>query len=200
MKLAPGARLVLASHTAGKLAEFAKLLADHDVELLGAGALGLPEPEETADSFAGNAALKALAAARGSGLPALADDSGFCVRALDGAPGIFSARWGGPGRDFAGAMHRVHAAVAASATPEDDVAWFMAVLCLAWPDGRTETFEGRVDGKLRWPPTGSNGHGYDPVFQPEGHTRTFAEMTDREKNAVSHRGRAFARFAAACLP
>ena len=199
-RLAPSERLVLASHNAGKLAEFALLLQGRDIALLGAGALGLPEPEETGDSFAANAELKALAAARASGLPALADDSGFCLRALDGAPGIYSARWAGPGRDFGVAMRRVQEAVAASATPADDAAWFISVLCLAWPDGHTENFEGRIDGSFRWPPAGSNGHGYDPVFQPEGQALRFAEMTEGEKNAASHRARAFALFASACLP
>ena len=199
-RLAPSERLVLASHNAGKLAEFALLLQGRDIALLGAGALGLPEPEETGDSFAANAELKALAAARASGLPALADDSGFCLRALDGAPGIYSARWAGPGRDFGVAMRRVQEAVAASATPADDAAWFISVLCLAWPDGHTENFEGRIDGSFRWPPAGNNGHGYDPVFQPEGQALRFAEMTEGEKNAASHRARAFALFASACLP
>ena len=200
-RLAPGDQLVLASHNRGKLAEFDLLLAGSGIALLSAAALGLAEPEETEDSFIGNARLKALAAATASGLPALADDSGFCVRALDGAPGIHSARWAGPDRDFAMAMRRVHDAVAAAgAAGGSDAAWFISVLCLAWPDGRTEAFEGRIDGALCWPPRGTNGHGYDPVFQPEGEVRRFAEMTDLEKNAISHRARAFARFAKACLP
>ena len=199
MRLARGDRLVLASHNPGKLAEFAMLLDGFGIELLGAGAIGLPEPDETEDSFLGNARLKALAAARASGLPALADDSGFCVRALDGAPGIHSARWAGPKRDFTAAMQRVRDAVADSATPSDDAAWFVSVLCLAWPDGRCDSFEGRIDGALRWPPAGGNGHGYDPVFQPEGSSSRFAEMTDREKNAISHRARSFASFASSCL-
>ena len=199
-RLASGDRLVIASHNPGKLAEFELLLAGSGLVLLGAGSLGLAEPEETADSFRGNAELKARAAASGARLPALADDSGFCVRALDDAPGIYSARWAGPGRDFAHAMHRVHEAVHGSKAPADDAAWFICVLCLAWPDGDVSCFEGRIDGVLRWPPAGSNGHGYDPVFQPRGETRRFAEMSDGEKNVISHRARAFARFAAQCLP
>ncbi len=199
-RLARGERLVVATHNAGKLAEFELLLRGRGIELVGAAALGLDEPDETEHSFAGNARLKALAAARAAGSPALAADSGFCVRALDGAPGIHSARWAGPGRDFAHAMRRVHEAVLAAADPSDDAAWFVCVLCLAWPDGAMQSFEGRIDGMLRWPPRGERGHGYDPVFQPDGQALRFAEMTDGEKNAISHRARAFAGFAAACLP
>ena len=198
-RLARGDRMVLASHNRGKLAEFDLLLAGSGITLLSAAALGLAEPDETEDSFTGNARLKALAAATASGLPALADDSGFCVRALGGAPGVHSARWAGPQRDFAMAMQRVHDAVAAVADASD-AAWFISVLCLAWPDGHAQQFEGRIDGILRWPPCGTNGHGYDPVFQPEGQALRFAEMTDPEKNAISHRARSFALFAAACLP
>ncbi|WP_428374422.1 RdgB/HAM1 family non-canonical purine NTP pyrophosphatase [Lichenicoccus sp.] len=199
-RLERGDRLVLASHNAGKLAEFEQLLAGTGVELVSAARLGLPEPEETADSFAGNAALKAHAAAAASGLPALSDDSGFCVRALVGAPGLYSARWAGPGRDFSVAMQRVRDAVAASADPADTRAWFISVLCLAWPDAEARSFEGRIDGSFAWPPRGGNGHGYDPVFVPDGDTRRFAEMDDAEKNAISHRARSFALFAAGCLP
>ncbi len=200
LRLARGDRLVLASHNGGKLTEFEQLLAGSGVELVSAARLGLPEPEETADSFAGNAALKAHAAATASDLPALADDSGFCVRALGGAPGLYSARWAGPGRDFGVAMRRVHDEVAASADPADDAAWFISVLCLAWPDGAARSFEGRIDGAFAWPPQGSKGHGYDPVFVPEGETRSFAEMDGADKNAISHRARSFALFAAGCLP
>ncbi len=199
-KLERGDRLVLATHNSGKLAEFAQLLDGSGISLTSAASLGLQEPEETEDSFAGNARLKALAAATASGLPALADDSGFCLRALGGAPGIFSARWAGPGKDFTLAMERVRDALAASANPADDAAWFISVLCLAWPDGHCQSFEGRIDGAMRWPPRGGNGHGYDPVFEPAGETRRFAEMTDPEKNAISHRGRSFALFARGCLP
>lgn len=199
-RLARGDRLVLASHNRGKLAEFVRLLEASGITLLSAADLGLPEPEETENSFEGNARLKALAAAKNSGLPSLADDSGFCLRALDGAPGIYSARWAGPERDFTAAMRRVHDALAAAPDPADNTAWFISVLCLAWPDGHVESFEGRIDGVMAWPPHGGNGHGYDPVFQPDGQSLRFAEMTDLEKNRISHRGRAFRRFAAACLP
>ncbi|MFW7268380.1 RdgB/HAM1 family non-canonical purine NTP pyrophosphatase [Gluconacetobacter sp. Hr-1-5] len=196
-RLAPGTRLVLASHNKGKLAEFDALLGGYGITIVSAGQLGLPEPEETADSFAGNAALKAVAAAKASGLPALADDSGLCVAALGGAPGIYSARWAGPDKDFPGAMARIHEAIG---DDTDRSAWFISVLCLAWPDGTIRTFEGRIDGQIAWPPRGTHGHGYDPIFTPEGEMRTFAEMPEAEKNAISHRARAFAAFKAACLP
>ncbi len=199
-RLRRGDRLVVASHNPGKLAEFEALLGRCGLQLVSAGALGLAEPDETEHSFAGNARLKAQAAAHASGHPAIADDSGFCVRALDSAPGIYSARWAGPARDFGLAMRRVREAVAASNTPADDAAWFVCVLCLAWPDGHEQCFEGRIDGSLCWPPQGQNGHGYDPVFRPAGQTMRFAEMSDAEKNTISHRARAFARFAEACLP
>lgn len=199
-RLVRGEKLVLASHNRGKVAEFDLLLAGSGVTLVSAAALDLAEPDETEDSFAGNARLKACAATKTLGVPALADDSGFCMRALGGAPGIYSARWAGPGRDFAVAMQRVHDAVAACPDPSDDAAWFISVLCLAWPDGHTERFEGRIDGTMHWPPRGTNGHGYDPVFCPAGRATSFAEMTDPEKNAISHRARSFALFAAACLP
>ena len=199
-RLTRGDRLVLASHNAGKLSEFELLLAGSGVTLVSAAQLGLPEPDETADSFAGNAALKARAAAGAAGLPALADDSGFCVRALGGDPGLYSARWAGPGRDFAVAMQRVHDRLAAAGDPADHAAWFVSVLCLAWPDGEARDFEGRIDGEFAWPPQGSHGHGYDPVFVPRGETRRFAEMEEAEKNAISHRARSFRLFAEQCLP
>ena len=164
-RLAAGARLVLASHNPGKLAELADLLRPHAVAVVSAGELGLPEPPEDAPDFVGNARIKALAAARASGLPALADNSGFCVAALNGAPGVHSARWAGPGKDFAAAMARVHREMG-DAT--DRRAWFVAALCLAWPDGHTETFVGRVDGTAIWPPRGDKGFGYDPMFVPVG--------------------------------
>jgi len=198
-RLARGDRLVLASHNAGKLKEFDALLSPFGITLLSAGALGLPEPEETGTSFAENARLKAEAAATAAGLPALADDSGFCVRALGGAPGIYSARWGGPAKDSLLAMTRVHEEGGA-ALAADPAAWFVAVLCLAWPGGEDAVFEGRVEGRVAWPPQGAFGHGYDPIFIPEGETRRFAEMPEAEKNQVSHRGRAFGLFREACLP
>jgi len=196
-RLGDGARLVLASHNPGKLREIAALVAPFGLEVVSAGALGLPEPEEDAPDFAGNARIKALAAARGAGLPALADDSGFCLAALGGAPGVQSARWAGPGKDFAPAMARVNAEMGASA---DRRAWFVAALCLAWPDGETASFLGRVDGTAVWPPRGTRGFGYDPIFQPNGVAETFGEMVPEAKEAISHRARAFAQLRAACLP
>jgi XTP/dITP diphosphohydrolase len=195
-RLARGDRLVIATHNAGKLREIEGLLAPFGVAAVSAGALGLPEPEETEPDFAGNARLKAVAAASASGLPALADDSGLCVAALGGAPGIFSARWAGPGRDFALAMARVQRELGAA----DRGAYFISVLCLAWPDGETAFFEGRSEGTLVWPPRGANGFGYDPMFQPAGDHRTYGEMEPAEKHATNHRARAFARFLTACLP
>ena len=193
----PGTRLVLASHNQGKLREIAELVAKLGVTVVSAGSLGLPEPEEGEESFEANARIKALAAARASGLPALSDDSGFCVAALGGAPGVVSALWAGPGKDFRPAMERVRREMAGSA---DARAWFMCVLCLAWPDGHTECFAGRVDGQVAWPPRGANGHGYDPMFVPEGGRLTYGEMDQGEKHATSHRARAFAQLVAACFP
>lgn len=195
-KLTPGGKLVLASHNQGKLVELTALLRPRGIDVVSAAALGLPEPEEPAPDFAGNARIKALAAAMATGLPAFSDDSGFCVAALNGEPGVLSARWAGPGRDFAHAMALVHERAGDAA---DRRAWFMAALCLAWPDGHTEVFMGRVDGTLVWPPRGDKGFGYDPVFVPEGGTRTFAEMDPEAKHAVSHRARAFAQVMASCL-
>ena len=202
-RLPSGARLVLASHNPGKLREIAEMLAPLGVEVVSAGALGLPEPDESAPDFIGNARLKALAAARVSDLPALADDSGFCVAALDGAPGVVSARWAGPNKDFAMAMARVQRELGEST---DRRCWFICVLCLAWPDGHTEAFEGRVDGTIAWPPRGDRGFGYDPMFLPEGgpatygEMKTYGEMNQSEKHASSHRARAFAQLVQACLP
>jgi len=193
-RLDPGTRLVVATHNPGKLREMRELLAPHGIELASAGELGLPEPEETEPDFAGNARLKAVAAARASGLPALADDSGFCVAVLDGAPGVVSARWAGPGRDFAAAMARVHRE---AGDAPDRRAWFVSVLCLAWPDGEAALFEGRVDGVHVWPPRGDRGFGYDPMFLPDGSARTYGETDPAEKHATSHRARAFAKLLAA---
>ena len=192
-KLAPG-KLVIASHNAGKVREIAALLGPHGVEPVSAAALDLPEPEETGTTFVANAELKALAAADLSGLPALADDSGLCVDALGGEPGIFSARWAGESKDFAAAMARVHARMADDA-PRD--AHFVCVLALAWPDGHVEWFEGRADGTLVWPPRGANGFGYDPMFLPNGGERTYGELSPDEKHADNHRARAFAKLVAA---
>ncbi len=198
-RLAAGTELVLATHNKGKLAEIDAMLRPFALTVVSARELGLPEPVEDAPDFAGNARLKALAAAEASGRPALSDDSGFCVAALDGAPGVLSARWGGPGRDFAGAMARVHKDMTESGTG-DARARFVCVLCLAWPDGHTELFEGRVDGTAVWPPRGTHGFGYDPMFVPEDESRTFGEMTPAEKHTRNHRARAFARLLDTCLP
>ena len=194
--LPPGSKIVLASHNKGKLAEMADLLRPYRVEVASARDLGLPEPEETAPDFPGNARIKALAAALATGMPAFSDDSGFCVAALNGEPGVLSARWGGPEKDFSKAMALVHERMGDAA---DKRAWFVAALCLAWPDGHTETFVGQVDGTTVWPPRGGKGFGYDPMFVPEGGTATFGEMDAGAKHAVSHRARAFARMMASCF-
>jgi XTP/dITP diphosphohydrolase len=196
-RLAPGERLVLASHNKGKLGEIADLLRPVGLDVVSAGDLGLPEPEEDAPDFVGNAQIKALAAARATGLPALADDSGFCVAALDGRPGVQSARWAGPDKKFGAAIARVNDEIGHA---PDRHAWFIAALCLGWPDGHTETFVGRVDGTAIWPPRGTLGFGYDPMFLPEGATQTFGEMIPEAKHAISHRARAFTQLLAACLP
>ncbi len=195
-KLQPGARLVLASHNKGKLREIEALLRPLGIDVVSAGALGLPEPAEDAPDFAGNARIKALAAATATGLPALSDDSGFCVAALDGAPGVLSARWAGPSKDFSQAMALVHTRMG---TSDDRRAWFVAALCIAWPDGHTETFLGRIDGTVVWPPRGDKGFGYDPMFLPSGGSATFGEMDPEHKHAMSHRARAFAQVLAACF-
>jgi XTP/dITP diphosphohydrolase len=194
--LTKGARLVVATHNPGKLREIADLLQPHGVEAISAGALGLPEPEENAPDFVGNARIKALAAATAARLPALADDSGFCVAALGGAPGVHSARWAGPGKDFSHAMARVHEKMADAAERR---AWFVAALCLAWADGETTTFVGRVDGEAVWPPRGDHGFGYDPMFRPYGEARTFGEIEPAQKHTISHRARAFVQLEAACF-
>ena len=186
-----GPKLVLATHNPGKLREIEDLLRPLAIEVVSAGALGLPEPEEDAPDFVGNAQLKALAAARGASLPALSDDSGFCVAALGGAPGIYSARWAGPGKDFTVAMARVHQALQ---DHPDHRAWFMCALCLAWPDGETATFLGRAGGTLAWPPRGDRGFGYDPMFVPQGGVLTYGEMDPEAKHAGSHRARAMAQL------
>jgi XTP/dITP diphosphohydrolase len=194
-RIARGSRLVLATHNPGKVAELEALLAPHGVEVLSAGVLGLPEPEETAPDFAGNARLKAVAATI-SGLPSLADDSGFCVAALGGAPGVFSARWAGPGKNFTMAMRRVKDEADEGA---DDRAWFVSALCLAWPGGETATFLGRAEGRMVWPPRGDRGFGYDPMFVPMGHALTYGEMDPAAKHAISHRARAMAQLLASCF-
>jgi XTP/dITP diphosphohydrolase len=195
-RLSRGDRLVLASHNRGKLREIAELVEPFGVQAVSAVDLGLAEPEETEPNFAGNARLKAAAAAAASGLPALADDSGFCVAALGGAPGVHSARWAGPGKDFAAAMQRVKNELADN---EDRHAWFVCSLCLAWPDGETATYLGRVDGSFVWPPRGVLGFGYDPVFQQAGSSLTYGEIEPAAKHAGSHRARAMEQLVAACF-
>jgi XTP/dITP diphosphohydrolase len=186
-QLAPG-KLVLATHNPGKVVELAALLGPHGLEVVSAGSLGLPEPEETGETFVANAELKALAAATASGLPAIADDSGLCVDALGGAPGIYSARWAGEKKDFSVAMARVNGALDRDGPRS---AHFICALSVAWPDGHVETVEGRVDGRLVWPPRGDNGFGYDPMFIMDGKSRTFGEISRDEKEADNHRARAF---------
>ena len=195
-RLAPG-RLVIASHNAGKVREIRALLAPYGIEPVSAAELDLPEPEETGTTFVANAELKAQAAADLSGLPALADDSGLCVDALGGDPGIFSARWAGPGKDFGAAMARVEDALAAAGADASRDAHFVCALALAWPDGHVEWFEGRVDGTLVWPPRGDRGFGYDAVFLADGGTQTFGEMDPGAKHAISHRADAFRQLVAA---
>lgn len=184
-------RIVIASHNAGKVREIAALLGPHGIEPVSAGALDLPEPEETGTTFIANAELKAVQAADLSGLPALSDDSGLCVEALGGDPGIFSARWAGPDRDFGLAMQRVWQEILLKGPDAGHDAHFICALTVAWPDGHTESFEGRVDGRIVWPPRGEHGFGYDPIFQPLGHEETFGEMDPEAKHAMSHRADAF---------
>jgi XTP/dITP diphosphohydrolase len=193
--LRPGDTLVIASHNPGKVAEIGALLAPFRVEALGATALGLPEPEETGTTFEANAELKARAAAEASGLPSLADDSGLVVPALAGAPGIYSARWAGPTKDFRIAMERVQQELG----DEDRHAHFVAVLSLCWPDGEIATCRGEVYGRLTWPPRGERGFGYDPIFIADGYEETFGELDPDLKHRISHRARAFEKLVEACL-
>jgi XTP/dITP diphosphohydrolase len=201
-------QLVIATHNPGKLAEMRELLAPYGVEAISAAELGLGEPDEAGDSFAANARIKAIAAAQSAQLPAFADDSGLVVDALDGAPGIFSARWAGPSKDFNAAMARIERLLGerGAAAPSQRKAHFVSALCVAWPDHHLEEVEARADGILVWPPRGSAGFGYDPMFQPDGHTRTFGEVTSLEKHGLpplglglSHRARAFVKLAEICL-
>lgn len=203
-----GDTLVIATHNPGKLREMRELLSPHGVRVTSAGDLGLAEPEETGESFRANARIKAEAAARASGLPALSDDSGLVVDALEGQPGIQSARWAGPEKDFAAAMARIERLLQerGATEPVRRRAHFVSALCVAWPDGHVEEVEGRVDGTLVWPPRGSRGFGYDPVFLPDGHGRTFGEMDSEEKHGLpprglglSHRARAFLTLSQRCL-
>jgi XTP/dITP diphosphohydrolase len=201
-------RLIIATHNPGKLAEMRELLAPYGVDAVSAGELGLPEPEETGGSFAANARIKADAAAQAAGLPAFADDSGLAVNALGGQPGIHSARWAGKPADFAGAMARIERLLQerGALTPDERAAYFVSALCVTWPDGHREEVEARVAGQLVWPPRGTAGFGYDPAFLPDGHERTFGEMSSEEKHGLpprgrglSHRARAFVKLAEICL-
>jgi XTP/dITP diphosphohydrolase len=201
-------QLVIATHNPGKLAEMRELLSPHGVTAISATDLNLAEPEETGDSFAANARIKAVAAATVAKLPSFADDSGLVVEALDGAPGIYSARWAGPSKDFNSAMTRIERLLAerGAREPAQRRAHFVSALCVAWPDGHLEEVEARVDGTLVWPPRGDAGFGYDPTFLPDGHDRTFGEMTSIEKHGLpplgkglSHRARAFVKLAERCL-
>jgi XTP/dITP diphosphohydrolase len=201
-------RLVIATHNSGKLAEMRELLAPYGIEAVSAGELNLPEPEETGTTFVANARIKAEAAAKATGLPAFADDSGLCVDALDGQPGIYSARWAGPSKDFTAAMSQIERLLQerGATTPAQRKAHFVSALCVAWPDGHIEEVEERVNGAMVWPPRGDAGFGYDPAFLPDGHTRTFGEMISIEKHGLpplglglSHRAKAFVKLAEICL-
>jgi XTP/dITP diphosphohydrolase len=196
-QIAPG-RLVAATHNAGKVRELEDLFAPYGFQVVSAIELGLPEPEETEPDFAGNAILKARAAALATGAPALSDDSGLSVAALGGQPGIYSARWAGEPRDFMAAMERVERELQQAGTPDRSAA-FICALAVVWPDGHREVFEGRVEGELVWPPRGTSGFGYDPMFVARGETQTFGEMEPARKHAMSHRADAFARLRAALL-
>ena len=204
-KLTPG-RLVIASHNQGKVREIRALLEPYGIEPVSAGDLGLPEPEETGTTFAENALLKARASAEGANCVALADDSGLCVAALGGKPGVYTADWaerqafeGEPGRDWYMAMGKVEGLLAEQGPDVDRSAYFVATLALAWPDGHSEVFEGRIQGNLVWPPRGTLGFGYDPVFQPIGFEETFAELDPAQKQAMSHRADAFRKLVESCF-
>ena len=200
-RIGPG-KLVIATHNAGKLKEISALLAPYGVDCISAGSLGLPEPPETGTTFVANALIKARAAAEASGMQALADDSGLSVAALDGRPGVYTADWaerqwfeGDPGRDWHMAMGKVEGMLQARGDVPRD-AWFSCVLAIAWPDGESAVYEGRIDGMLTWPPRGEMGFGYDPVFVPQGREQTFAELEPEEKHRISHRADAFAKLVA----
>lgn len=201
MRRFDGTRLVVATHNKGKLAEISAMLEPFRVATVSAGELGLPEPAETEDSFAGNARIKAHAASAATGLSALADDSGLSIDALDGAPGVYTADWAetGQGRDFVMAMTRAHEALLACGAAEPWTAQFRCTLVLAWPDGHDEVFEGIMPGRIVWPMRGLQGHGYDPIFVPEGHSVTFGEMAAEQKNAISHRADAFRKLIVGCF-
>jgi XTP/dITP diphosphohydrolase len=201
-------KLVIATHNPGKLVEMRELLTPYGIEAVSAGELGLGEPDETGDTFQANARIKAIAAANAANLPAFADDSGLAVDALDGAPGIYSARWAGASKDFTAAMTQIERLLQerAATAPQQRGAHFVSALCVAWPDGHLEEVEATAEGTLVWPPRGTAGFGYDPAFLPDGHTRTFGEMTSLEKHGLpplglglSHRARAFVKLAEICL-
>jgi XTP/dITP diphosphohydrolase len=196
-----GDQLLVATHNAGKLAEITEILAPHGVSVVGAGDMDLPEPEETEDTFVGNARIKAHAAAKATGLPALSDDSGITIDALDGAPGVYTADWAetGNGRDFMKAMTRANDEITAKGADAPRSAQFRCTLVLAWPDGHDEVFEGVMAGDLVWPIRGEGGFGYDPMFMPDGYDVTCAEMPKEEKNRISHRGRALKAFVEGCF-
>ncbi len=196
MRKLTGQKIVIATHNKGKLEEFRQLLAPHGVEAVSAGELGLPEPAETETTFAGNARIKAEAAMKASGLIAVSDDSGLCVEALGGEPGVHTADWAGPDRDWTRAMRLVEEKLQArhAKTPDQRRADFVCTLCVCWPDGETRLFEGRIHGHLVWPPRGALGHGYDPMFVPLGGPRTFAELAPDEKNRISHRAAALEKL------
>lgn len=201
MRKFEGGKLVIASHNKGKLREISTLLEPFGVTVSSAGDFGLTEPEETEDSFAGNARIKAHFAAKATGLPALSDDSGISVDALDGAPGVYTADWAETenGRDFIMAMEKVWTKLEAQNAPEPRTASFICTLCLAWPDGHDEVFEGRVSGRIVWPMRGTHGFGYDPMFQPDGESDTFGEMDPEKKHGMSHRADAFSQLVRACF-
>ncbi|MEI8180998.1 RdgB/HAM1 family non-canonical purine NTP pyrophosphatase, partial [Aestuariivirga sp.] len=196
MRTLANAKIVIATHNKGKLDEFAALLKPYGVEAVSAASLGLPEPVETENTFAGNARIKALAAMTASGLIAVSDDSGLCVEALGGEPGVYTADWAGPDRDWNRAMRLVEEKLQAkgATTPDKRRAYFSCTLCVVWPDGEERIYEGRAQGTLAWPPRGQLGHGYDPMFVPDGETRTFAELAPEEKNRISHRAKALEKL------
>lgn len=201
MRKLTGDTLLVATHNAGKLAEIADLLRPYGINVIGAADRDLPEPDETETSFVGNARIKAHAAAKATGLPALSDDSGIQIDALNGAPGVYTADWAETptGRDFPMAMTKAHDKLIASAVPAPWTARFCCTLVIAWPDGHDEVFPGTVEGQITWPMRGDQGHGYDPIFQPDGYDISFAQMDSAEKNRISHRADAFERFVKDCL-
>ncbi|SEK74885.1 XTP/dITP diphosphohydrolase [Roseovarius nanhaiticus] len=201
MRKLAGDTLLVATHNAGKLAEFAELLAPHGIKVVGAAERNLPEPDETETTFVGNARIKAHAAAKATGLPALSDDSGIEIDALDGAPGVYTADWAetSQGRDFEMAMTKAHDRLIDSGAAQPWTARFCCTLVIAWPDGHDEVFPGTVEGQFTWPMRGAQGHGYDPIFQPNGYDISFAEMDPAEKNRISHRADAFSQLVKGCL-